>query len=205
MSNRTCNFTSCESLIGRHGARGYCPKHYKRVKSTGSPEGLRNSPRGESLEFHLRKYGHELTPGGCWEFGGPRDKDRYGMVSFQRRTQRAHRVAYEVRNGTSAGDLLVRHICDNPPCVNPDHLIAGTAKQNTGDAKERERLANGERHGMHKITDAEVLLIRAEYARGLITQRALAKKYECSQAQVFNIVSGAQRASLTFPAPAIIS
>jgi antitoxin component HigA of HigAB toxin-antitoxin module len=58
-------------------------------------------------------------------------------------------------------------------------------------------MANGERHGMHKLTDAEVNALRTEYAQGGITQRALAKRYGCSQAQVNNVLHRKQRANDT--------
>jgi hypothetical protein len=60
--------------------------------------------------------------------------------------QRAPRVALELDGRPVPVGMLACHACDNPQCVNPAHLCAGTPKQNTKDALERNRLPRGERH-----------------------------------------------------------
>ena len=76
----------------------------------------------------------------CWPWVGVCDGHGYGRVIFMTSVYKAHRVSYEMRNGPIPTGLVVRHICDNPNCVNPDHLLAGTQKENMQDAARRGRL-----------------------------------------------------------------
>ena len=194
LNKKTCSVDGCDRTIGRHGARGLCPMHYKRWKISGDASQTKTAPASMATEERLKWHGWSVANDGCWEFSGNRDCDGYGTFTGVGRTPvRAHRVAYEATFGTIPYGMVVRHKCDNPPCVNPDHLEVGTHKQNTGDAVDRGRMATGERHGMHRLTDDEVAEIRDEYTTSPITQRQLAKKYSCSQSQISNLVSGRQR------------
>ncbi len=62
--------------------------------------------------------------GGCWEWRGSRDVTGYGIVRLDGRLQKAHRVAWLLMNGDRPG-LRLRHVCRNPSCVRPDHLVNG--------------------------------------------------------------------------------
>lgn len=79
------------------------------------------------------------TLGGCWEWEGARDPNGYGRININRKAVLAHRVAFELTFGTAADGLFVLHGCDNPSCVNPSHLRAGTAKDNSTDMVARNR------------------------------------------------------------------
>ena len=98
---------------------------------------------------------------GCWEWQKAKDDKGYGLVTWKCRQWFAHRFSYMAFRGVDPKEKLVRHTCDNPCCVNPDHLILGTPKDNTLDAKERGRLAHGERHHASVLTEKDVLIIRA--------------------------------------------
>lgn len=88
-----------------------------------------------TTEFFLLR-GWDVTPEGCWEYRGTRLVAGYGIV---RRGHRAHRVSYEHFVGSIPSGMMVLHSCDNPPCVRPDHLRVGTAKDNMSDAMNRKR------------------------------------------------------------------
>lgn len=99
-------------------------------------------------------------------------------------------------------DEMVRHTCDNPPCVRPDHLVRGDVFSNMADQMSRGRNASGDRHGsrLHpetvrrgtnnasaRLTESAVREIRSRYADGE-TQVALAAAYDVSQPLISQIV-----------------
>lgn len=95
----------------------------------------------------------------------------YGALRYQGRNERAHRVAYAHANGLALPDIdgkVIMHTCDNPPCINPRHLVEGTHQDNMSDmfAKGRRQAAIGERASKTKLTSEQVLDIRRRCARG---------------------------------------
>lgn len=95
---------------------------------------------------------------------------------------------------------VVRHTCDNPRCINPDHLVGGTQVDNVRDCADRGRTGDhrnfGVANGRCVLADSAVQSIRAEYQRGSRTAGlpALARKHACSVSQIYRIVTGEQRA-----------
>ena len=77
--------------------------------------------------------------GYCWNWQGHKKKG-YGDYSFHQQHFRAHRVAYELCYGKIPSDKFVCHKCDNPSCVNPQHLFLGSPKENTQDMISKNRL-----------------------------------------------------------------
>lgn len=85
------------------------------------------------------------TSGECWAWTGGRDKDGYGCIKLSRSRKQvgAHRYSYELFYGAIPDDAVICHTCDNPGCVNPAHLYAGTHKTNAEDKMARGRWRNG--------------------------------------------------------------
>lgn len=77
--------------------------------------------------------------GHCWIWKGYKKKD-YGYYSHHQRGYRAHRIAYFLIYGEIPSDKIVCHKCDNPSCINPQHLFLGTSKENTDDMIVKGRL-----------------------------------------------------------------
>lgn len=83
---------------------------------------------------------------GCWEFTGGKNNIGYGMVRDDKKMRTAHRVSYEEHNNIKIPqNLVVMHSCDNPCCVNPQHLSLGTRQDNMQDMinKGRHKPFNG--------------------------------------------------------------
>jgi hypothetical protein len=113
---------------------------------------------------------------GCWDWTGGTVTGGYGSIWHNGKTRRAHRVAYQVFCGPVTDAQDVCHKCDNPGCINPAHLFAGTTAENIADmfAKGRNSCSRGSDQHLSKLTENDVVAIRS--AEG-ITQRELAKRY----------------------------
>jgi len=83
---------------------------------------------------------------GCWTWTGTTDNDGYGGYNHQR----AHRLFYELYKGTINNGFLICHTCDNPSCVNPDHLYEGTNQSNMDDMVLRDRSLKGDKNPAKK-------------------------------------------------------
>lgn len=94
-------------------------------------------------------------PDDCWIWTGGTFADGYGAINVDGVPKRAPRVSYELSTGPIPKGLRIRHSCDNPLCVNPAHLIPGTAKDNSQDMVARQRQARNT-----KLTDEQVQEIR---------------------------------------------
>lgn len=123
------------------------------------------APRGAPLNVRLDH--HTDKTGECWVWTGCKNEWGYGIIRIGKRTRLAHRVAYTVHVGNVPETILVCHTCDNPACVRPSHLVLGTTLDNTRDMVWRGRAvkAFGESHRDSKLTDADVLAIRAAEPR----------------------------------------
>jgi hypothetical protein len=127
---------------------------------------------------------------GCYVWKGYKGKDGYGTFRLDQKTcTTAHRAAYLFFKGSPDGKV-VRHKCDNPPCVNPDHLELGSPLDNVMDAVERGRRSpqNGENNHASKLTQTQADEIRSRYASEKVSQQALAAEYGVSQVTISLIV-----------------
>ena len=129
----------------------------------------------------------------CSLFAGCKTEKGYGRRAVNGKDELAHRVAYcEDRNVPleSIKGLVVRHKCDTPACINPNHLEIGTQAQNVADAVDRNRHAKGDRHPNAKISWLIAARIRNEYAPRTRdrSMAALATRYGLSKTQIYRIL-----------------
>lgn len=127
------------------------------------------------------------APGGCWEWTASRNNNGYGMFSCRglgyEHKKLAHRLSYESANGPIEFGKHVLHACDNPSCVNPAHLSAGTRVDNMRDC------SNKFRSGNQIVTEAMHLGIIGDYLSG-IPKKDIAAKYGVKVCTISDYVSG---------------
>jgi hypothetical protein len=131
---------------------------------------------------------HDLGP--CHVWTGGLFSRGYGSFWFQGKNHKAHRVAFFLAHGRWPEPFCCHH-CDNPACVNPDHLFEGTDADNAADrdAKGRQRTPLGELHANSKLTRQAVIDIRAAHAAG-VSQRELGRRYGVASTTIHSVVRG---------------
>lgn len=125
-------------------------------------------------------------PGECWEWNAARNEHGYGIFRMpdERRNVRAHRMAWELTHGERLpADVKLLHRCDNPPCVNPNHLERGTQLDNIADMVAKGRVARGAQKPNSKLSPEDVAKMRLLRAQGE-TQKALADRFGVAQSRV---------------------
>jgi len=134
---------------------------------------------------------------GCIEWTGALHRG-YGRNAFRDEegkwfSKYVHRVAYEEYVEQIPSGMCVCHRCDNPKCINPEHLFLGTNKENTHDKinKGRENYSpvRGEKSGQAKLTEKQVILIKQLYNYG-ITQKKIASEFGVAPLAIRSIVNG---------------
>lgn len=118
---------------------------------------------------------YRVADNGCWEWDRPTQRQNYGYVWVRQKYWLAHRLMYFIVNGELPD--AVRHTCDNPPCVNPEHLLPGTVGDNNRDRHERGR-------SWVKHDDDTVRAIFKDRRELGLSQEALGKKYGYSQTMI---------------------
>jgi hypothetical protein len=146
----------------------------------------------ESLRFRLAKYSVEVASG-CREW--TRCARPYGELNIGRHCAVvAHRAAWLLAHGDIPAGMVVAHKCDNPRCINVEHLYVGTQLQNVADTIARGRARKprllGERNPQAALTETLVLELRARYARGDCTAVDLANEYGLSATTVGPAIKG---------------
>lgn len=129
----------------------------------------------------------------CWLWSGAKDEIGRPAFVWNGKTGRAHRFSWALHHGPIPKGLEVCHHCDNPRCVNPEHLFLGTHAENMQDCgrKGRQRgnrgMFFGERHPMHKLTTDDVNVIRLRRGE---SARKLADEFGVSTCTIREIQTG---------------
>lgn len=163
-----------------------CGKSFSRKPSQVRKYGGRFCSRecavNENIEpLEQRFWRRVIKKEGCWGWSGFCNFFGYGQISLPSgNATNAHRVSWELHYGTIPEGMWVLHRCDNPPCVNPEHLFLGTHEDNMRDMAQKNRSPKGESSPVSKLTDDIVREMRSLRAQGWSQQR-IADKFGVSQ------------------------
>lgn len=119
---------------------------------------IRSNANRPSIEEAFWK--HVQKSEGCWNWTWLLDKDGYGLFPYMKKMHRAHVVALRLDGRPVPAGKYGCHHCDNPKCVRPSHLYAGTPRQNVGDKIRRGRQPMGSAIPAAKLSEADVIRIR---------------------------------------------
>lgn len=151
---------------------------------------LRRTPTPEDLQRFDAKW--KVDEDGCHIWARATDEDGYGQFQFDGRPWKSHRWIFGVVHGFLPEQVM--HYCDKPACVRISCLMPGDAAANNADRQRKGRSADrrGALCPSAKLSEDDVLEIRAESGRGVLTQRMLAEVYGVAQSQISSAVSGKQ-------------
>src|ERR1017187_575805 len=135
--------------------------------------------------------------GKCWLWTSGKDTHGYGQFKIENKQQRSHRISWVLLRGMFSDDgsyhgTCVCHSCDNPACVNPNHLFLGTHADNHSD-KDKKRRGNHpfcENHPRSKLTNEQVFELRLRYAAGGTSYRKLGAEFGLTHGAIGLMMSG---------------
>jgi hypothetical protein len=174
-----CSVGGCSN---KHKGHGYCNKHLLRLRNNGDPLVTKRVTNGSSDLERLLFYGWTVQSNGCWTWNGQRIRSDYGrIIALGGKAKFAHRAAYEVWVGPIPDGKILRHKCDNPPCINPEHLDVGTYQDNSNDMINRKRWSGNGHITQH---DADTIRVYLSAGRDV---KSLAVEFGISRASIYDI------------------
>ena len=127
---------------------------------------------------------------GCWNWNKCLNDRGYGITSYKGKIWKAHRLSYVLyHNKNINSKIFICHSCDNPSCINPDHLFEGNMDINMKDMVSKNRSAKGISHGMNKLSEQDVKKIKESYIPRIYSQRMLARDFHVDQSLISRIIN----------------
>lgn len=124
----------------------------------------------------------------CWEYKGFKNKDGYGRIGTAKgKTDSAHRIMFKIFKGVIPKDKVIMHICDNPACCNPKHLILGTQNDNIQDMINKKRFVP--KVTPYKLTKSQMIEIKNKFTGKRGDKMKLAKEYNVVITTISNILN----------------
>lgn len=170
-------------------ARGWCHKHYYAARKYGDPTKLvLKQHHGKTLAERIEIYTKRTED--CWLWIGYRDPQGYGRLNVGNRPLLAHRLSYEQKYGSIPDGKILCHKCDNPQCVNPDHMFVGTQADNIADMEHKGRARKvgraGSKHSMAVLSEAQARKIKF----GQEPASKMADRYGVTTTTIYEIRTG---------------
>lgn len=133
----------------------------------------------------------EVLDNGCVVFNGHRDECGYGRISKDGKLVRIHREVYKYLHPDEAINGVIMHSCDNPACINWEHLSHGTQAENIADmeSKGRRIVLKGSEQKQAKLKESDIPNIRLLLRNGYSCSQ-IAKQYDVSEGAIQQIKSG---------------
>jgi len=127
----------------------------------------------------------------CWEWSGSKNKKGYGMFRYDGKNISTHRCSWILHYGEIPNDLFVLHKCDNPSCVNPNHLFLGTNEDNMKDMAQKGRAGTkfGTSHSNSKLCEEDIVEIFRLKNDGFLGVE-IARIYNVTSANISYILKG---------------
>lgn len=202
-----CLVSGCNN---KYRSIGLCSSHWKINKKYGTPEpkcfcgesvqtfagsvGAQTLCKWHSFEQRYWNNVDKKSYDECWEWKAARTKAGYGVIYYDKKLRFSHRLALEFQGIKIPKRWHACHKCDNPPCVNPNHLYAGTPYQNVRDKVERDRHPKGENHYNCKLLDKDIKEIKTLFSEGVF-QSDIAKLFGVDASYVSDIINNKARSA----------
>jgi len=190
-SNSICSVDGCDNACTQRRKGGICEGHYRRLLRTGSTDGMqKRAKRGEPLHFleSLRT----VNTDDCVIWPYCISHDGYAKIEYGGRQRFVSNIVLEW-SSKRPEEHEAAHNCGESKCVNPKHLRWDTHANNMADREKHGTVKRlfGERHGLSRLTNKQVLEIRRLYATRKYTQREIGCMFGYSQSAIQRIVTGA--------------
>ena len=179
---KVCKIDRCDK---KHAGHGFCSKHlnaYNKKNAIPIDNEIMKSFLYSKITVNIKTNCHE------WILGKNRG---YGCFKKNGIVYAAHRVSYEVHNNVIPDGMFVCHHCDNPKCINPEHLFLGTNQDNMIDMRKKGRgntnwIKSGEEQYASKLKDEDIKTIRKMINDGVFL-KVIAKKFNVCLMTISNI------------------
>lgn len=186
-----CSFAGC---VNNAHSLGLCNAHYAQQRKGKELKKLQLQFHGLSELDRFEKW-YSKQPNGCWAWLGSvlknkktSQKEWHGQWrNSSGEHELSNRAAWRLYVGVIPTGAFVLHRCDNPKCVNPEHLFLGSQTDNMNDmwdkGRSRPGVSHGSNHGMSKLTESQVKEIRESKEAGT----AIAKRFGMSTTTIYDI------------------
>lgn len=192
LQKRLCSVEGCDR---GHFGLNFCKMHYRRFKKygftgmVGTEQNLYSLSRPNDLKkFFLSNI--RISKEGCYEWIGKKNNDGYGTLTIDKKTSSVHRYMAALSLGFDIkSELCVLHKCDNPCCINPEHLFIGTQEENIQDMVRKKRIRVGSSKPLSKLNEDSVKKIKELLLAGMF-QYEIAKMFNIDRTIISRINTG---------------